>query len=207
MGNTSFLACSLSLVIACGGTTPGADAGADAGSGPNQVLGLVNGKAFDAKEAMSNHVVSGLRFSSDVEVIELTDYAGACADAGSNTAPTGSLILALAVGTRDAQGKSTVPTGPGTFTLYSRAQPLPVSTNVADVYYGSGCQKSVSFNGISGTITISSVTSDGSFAGTFDVMISCAGFDSCAGPDAHLTGMFSSTTCTALSVNRTPTCS
>src|SRR6266571_1329619 len=115
MRTTRFLACILPIMVACGGSTTGPDAG---GSGPNHVDGLVNGKAFNAKEAMSNHVLSasGLGFSSDVEIIELADYAGACADAGSTTAPTGSLILDLAVGIRDAQGKSTVPTGPGTFT-------------------------------------------------------------------------------------------
>jgi hypothetical protein len=200
MRDTLFLACSLAVVIACGcGNT-------DAGSGPNQVMGLVNGKAFVAREAMSNHVLSGLGFSSDVEIIELTDYADACADAGSRTAPTGSLILALALGIRDAQGKSTAPTGPGTFTVYSEAHPFPVNANVASVYYGSGCQKSVSYGGISGTVTLTAVTPDGGFSGTFDVMISCASFASCAGPDAHITGSFSSTTCTALTVNVTPTC-
>lgn len=206
MRTTWFLACILPIMVACGGSATGADA---SGSGPNHVDGLVNGKAFDAREAMSSHVLSasGLGFSSDVEIIELTDYAGACADAGSNTAPTGSLILALAVGIRDAQGKSTVPTGPGTFTVYSPVTGLPKSASVAAVYYGSGCQKSVSYEGISGTVTLTSIASDGVFAGTFDVMISCASFSSCAGPDAHITGSFSSTTCTALSVNVTPTCS
>jgi hypothetical protein len=193
------------MMVACGSSTMGADAG---GSGPNHVDGLVNGKAFNAKEAMSNHLLSasGLGFSSDVEIVELTDYAGACADAGTTTAPTGSLILALALGIRDAQGKSTVPTGPGTFMVYSPIQGIPKDASVATVYYGSGCQKTVSYLGISGTVTLTSVASDGSFAGTFDVMISCAGFSSCAGPDAHITGSFSSTTCTALSVNVTPTC-
>jgi hypothetical protein len=206
MRTTWFLACILSIMVACGGSTTGADAG---GSGPNHVDGLVNGKAFNAREAMSNHVLSasGLGFSSDVEIIELTDYTGACADAGSTTAPTGSLILAIAVGIKDAQGKSTVPTGPGTFTVYSPIQGVPKSGSVAAVYYGSGCEKSVSYLGISGTVTLTSVASDGGFAGTFDVTISCAGFSSCAGPDAHITGSFSSTTCTALSVNVTPTCS
>src|SRR5262249_51707074 len=157
------------------------------------------------KEAMSNHLLSatGLGFSSDVEVIELTDYADACADAGNQTAPTGSLILDLAVGIKDGRGKSTVPTGPGTFTVYSPIQGIPTSGSIATVYYGSGCQKTVSYLGISGTVTLTSVAPDSSFAGTFDVMISCAGFSSCAGPDAHVTGSFSSTTCTALAVNVT----
>lgn len=57
------------LVIAasCGGTSTGADASA---SGPNQVQGLVNGKAFNAKEALSSHFLhtNGFSFSGDVEL-------------------------------------------------------------------------------------------------------------------------------------------
>src|SRR5215831_14304771 len=53
MRNTLFLACIIAIGIACGCTST------DGGSGSNQVQGLVNGKAFNAKEAMSNHVLSG----------------------------------------------------------------------------------------------------------------------------------------------------
>ena len=84
---------------------------------------------------------------------------------------------------------------------------LPPSANVAQVYYGSGCGKNVSYQGTSGTVTITKVRSDGGFEGTFDVMLSCKTFSSCAGPDEHLTGAFVSTACTALDVNVTPTCS
>lgn len=125
----------------------------------------------------------------------------------AESAPTGSLILDLAVAVNDANGKATAPTGPGMFTVHSSSQPLPRSANVAQVYYGSGCGKDVSYEGISGTITVSTVKPDGSLAGTFDVAISCASFSSCAGPDAHITGTFSSAACTALNVNTTPACS
>lgn len=205
-----FLIGSLTAVIACGGTTAvGVDAaGVDtSGSGPDQVQGMVNGKAFNAREAISTLAISQFGFDGTAEIVEITDYAGACAFAGQNMAPTGSLVLVLGVATTDGEGRSTAAMGPGTFTVFSPAQPIPTSASVAAVYYGSGCLKSVSYNGISGTVTISAVAPDGSFTGTFDSVISCADFATCAGPDAHITGSFSSTACTALNVNRTPTCS
>jgi hypothetical protein len=91
--------------------------------------------------------------------------------------------------------------------VYSSANPLPASANVAQVYLGGGCSKDLAYEGISGTVTIATVHQDGSYTGTFDVVVSCASFGSCTGPDAHLTGKFSSAACVSLNVNTIPACS
>jgi hypothetical protein len=222
MRNTWFLACGVASLIACGGsgnntvdsggnnTVDSGGSNADgAGSNANEVQGQVEGRAFDAKDAISKQFshTNGFSFIGSATFVEMTDYAGACALAGQDLAPTDSRILDLGVAINDSAGKATVPTGPGTFTVYSSANQLPASSNVAQVYYGSGCTKNVAYSGTSGAVTITNVNSDGSLKGTFDVVVSCAGFSSCAGPDAHLTGTFSSAACAALDVNVIPACS
>jgi len=211
MRNPWFLTCGLATLVACGGSTSdtvdSAIAIDSAGSAATHVDGQVNGRPFDAKDAIwaqFSHT-NGFNFIGSVAFSEITDYASGCSLAGQNTAPTDSRILDLGVAINDSAGHSTVPSGPGTFTVYPST--LPASANVAQVYYGSGCGKAVAYSGKSGTVTITQVRTDGGFEGTFDVIISCTGFSSCTGPDAHLTGAFTSVACPALNVNVTATCS
>ncbi len=195
-------------VAACGGGTTSSVDGPSS-SPMTAVSGSVEGRAFAAMDAISTQVShsNGLSFHGTASVVEITDFAGACGLAGQDLAPTDSRILLLAVAINDTSGAATAPTGPATFTVYPSTNPLPAGTDVAQVYYGSGCDKTVAYSGTSGTITVSAVKADGSLEGSFDVTISCAGFSSCAGPDAHLTGTFSSASCSALNINVIPNCS
>lgn len=199
----------IASAVACGGGggTPGVDS--PSSSPPNSVTGEVQGRAFAAKDAIEKSVsqTNGFSFDGPASFVEITDYAGACGLAGQGLAPTDSRILVLATAINDASGKATTPTGPGMFNVYPATMPLPRAANVAQVYYGTGCNKSIAYEGTSGTITITAVKPDGSLDGSFDVTISCAGYSSCAGPDAHLTGTFSSASCAALNPNHIPTCS
>src|SRR5437773_1449396 len=90
------------------------------------------------------------------------------------------LLQSASLAVDDAAGKATAPTGPGTFTVADGSMPAPRSATVAEVYYGSGCGKSVAYGGKSGTVTVTSVRADGSLEGTFDVVITCAGVSSCS---------------------------
>ena len=205
MRNTWLLVCSVAGVVACNasGTKTG-----DASGGPaNQVQGQVNGRAFTAKDsiAMQLRHPNGFSFQGDALFVEITDYDNLCTRAAQHTAPPDSRVLILGVGVNDASSMTTAPTAPGTFTVYSPSSSLPSNANVAQVFYGSGCDKSVAFSGISGTVTVTPLA-DGSVRGTFDATISCAGFSSCAGPDAHLTGSFAPTSCSSLDVNTIPAC-
>jgi hypothetical protein len=199
------------LIVACGGSNAASvDAStADGGDSANQVHGTVNGHALVARDALWNTFAhtNGFSFHGAAAFVEIADFAGACALTAQMHAPAGSLILDLGFAIDDATGKATVPTGPGTFAVYSSASSLPASANVAQAYFGSGCSKDIAYEGVSGTIAITAVHADGSFAGSFDLVLSCASFSSCAGPDAHVTGVFSSSACTTLDVNTIPTCS
>jgi hypothetical protein len=206
------------LLVACGGGTQATvdgnvthdGAGSGSGSGATNVVnGQFGGHMLDAKDAIWNHFdhTNGFSFVGNAAFVEVTDYAGACALAGQDKAPTGSLILDLGVAVTDGSAMASVPTAAGVFTVHSSANPLPASSNVAQVYLGSGCSKDVEYEGVSGTITIATVHADGSYAGTFDIMVSCASFSACTGADAHLTGSFTSAACTSLNVNTIPACS
>jgi hypothetical protein len=207
------------FLIACGGGTSatvdssvshdGAGSGSGSGSATNQVNGQFGGHTFDAKDAIWNRFdhTNGFEFVGSAAFVEITDYAGACALAGQDKAPTGSLILDLGVAVTDGSAMASVPTAAGVFTVHSSASSLPASSNVAQVYLGSGCSKDVEYEGVSGSVTIATVHADGSYAGTFDIMVSCASFGSCTGGDAHLTGSFTSAACASLDVNTIPGCS
>jgi len=169
-------------------------------------MGQVDGRAFTAKDAIAAQSEAlGFSFQGSATFVEITDYAGACGLAAQNQAPTDSRILDLGVAINDAEGNAYAPTGPGTFTVFPQSV-LPPNENVAQVYYGGGCGTSEPYEGTAGTITLTNVGAGGSMEGSFDVMISCLPLSSCAGPDAHLTGTFSSAACAALNVNQTSVC-
>ena len=178
----------------------------DAPSSPNEVIGTVGGRSFDARDSIARDIPStnGFSFVGPATFVQLSDFATACTLSMQHQGPTGSRILLLAVGAIDASGKSTAP-GPGTFTVHGSSQSLPVSSKSAQVYYGSGCGKDVAYEGVSGSIVVTS-SAAGVVVGTFDVTISCATFSSCAGPDEHLTGKFTTAACAALDVSSTPSC-
>ncbi|HWE23104.1 MAG TPA: hypothetical protein VG496_04105, partial [Myxococcales bacterium] len=79
-------------------------------------------------------------------------------------------------------------------------------SNIAQLYYDGGCSKAQAHAGLSGSVTLTSVESDGTLVGTFDIVLTCDGFSSCSGPDARLTGSFHAAPCPGLDVNATPAC-
>jgi hypothetical protein len=205
---------SLVCLVACGGaagTGTSGTGGSDAGQvATTQVQGQVNGRSFDAEDAISALVdqTNGFEFLGTVPFVEITDFPGACALSAQNEGPADSRVLLLGFGVNDASGKSTAPVAPATFAVHDDSAPLPPSANVAQVYYGSGCGTAVSYFGTSGTVTLTKIDADNTYEGGFDVVLSCAGFSTCSGGDAHLTGSFRSTACGALatSINITPAC-
>lgn len=83
----------------------------------------------------------------------------------------------------------------GTYVVYddSSAQAPPQAKNVVSVFYGAmdaQCVNTSDWRATSGTVTITSVSSAG-IEGSFDITFP-------APPDAHITGTFNSTPCTAL---------
>lgn len=90
MRDVWFVVGSLATVMACGGgSTAGVDAsgpGDSSGPGPDQVQGLVNGKAFDARDAVSAQFsqTNGFGFSGPATFVQVSDYAGECALAAQN---------------------------------------------------------------------------------------------------------------------------
>jgi hypothetical protein len=172
------------------------------------VQGQVSGRTFNAQDAISAQAAgSGFAFNGLATYVEITDYGGSCALEQQNKAPVNGQRLLLGLAVDDAAGNAAPPTAPGVFTVYGNVV-LPKSKNVAQVYYEGGCPKVQPHGGASGTVTVTQVNADGSLEGSFDVVLTCAGFSTCSGPDAPLTGSFRSTPCAALtqSINRTPTC-
>lgn len=177
----------------------------DAPAKLTRVVGTVEGRAFEAKDAIAADIprTNGFGFDGPATFIQISDFASACGLSTQGQGPSNSRILVLGFGSIDSAGRSSVP-GPGTFTVRSNAQPLPNSSLAAQAYYGSGCGKDHAYSGISGTVTVTT-TAAGVVVGSFDVVLSC--FVGCSGPDEHLTGTFTTAGCAALNINTTPVCS
>ncbi len=137
--------------------------------------------------------------------IQISDFANACALEAQNMGVTNGQRLVLALAVNDASGQAAPPTAPGSFTVVANSAG-PAGSNVADLYYEGGCMKAQAHGGRSGTGTLTRVSADGSLEGSFDIVLTCDGFSSCTGLDAHLTGTFRAAPCASLNVNRTPPC-
>lgn len=206
-------ACVSLLLCACG---PGLEEGKNPVSNPpdsnsppieTQVQGTVNGRSFDAKGAMSAAVghTNGFMFNGRTLFVEIDDFTDACSLAAQEKpAPTGSRLIDIGMAVNESS-VSAIPTAPGTFTVYDSSAVFPANGNVAQVYYGSGCDKDDPHMGTSGTVTLTKVNADGTYEGTFDVFLTCF---SCSSSDAHLTGSFHTADCSflAMSINTTRKC-
>jgi hypothetical protein len=186
-------------LFGCGG-------GSSPGSATASVSGTINGRSFDAKDAIATQATgSGFSFGGPATYVEITDYAGACAEETARLQPASGQRLVLGLASYSSGGQAAPPTAVGIFTVH-QSGPGAASSNIAQLYYDGGCQKAQAHAGLSGTVTLTSVLADGSLQGTFDIVLTCDGFSTCSGPDAHLTGSFHVTSCAGLNVNATPAC-
>jgi hypothetical protein len=183
-------------VFACGGGS----------SSQTSVAGTVNGRSFGAKDAITKQATgAGFSFGGPASYVEITDYAGACAEETASLQPTTGQRLVLGLASYNAAGTAAPPTQPGTFTVH-QSGPGAASSSIAQLYYDGGCQKTQAHAGLSGTVTLTAVGTDGTLDGTFDVVLTCDGFSTCSGPAANLTGAFHAPACAGLNVNATPAC-
>jgi hypothetical protein len=185
------------VAAACGGGTASSQTG---------VSGNVNGRSFAAKDAITKQATgSGFSFGGPASYVEITDYAGACAEETAGLQPATGQRLVLGLASYDSTGKAAPPTQPGTFPVH-QSGPGTAGSNISQLYYDGGCAKTQPHNGLSGSVTLSGVGTDGTLDGTFDIVLTCGGFSTCTGPDAHLTGTFHALACAGLNVNATPAC-
>ena len=195
----------LVFVLACTAAFAGCGGG-DTAAVTNSVGGTINSRSFTAKDAVSTNATgSGFSFGGPAMYIEITDYANACSQEAAQQQPANGQRLVLAIAAYDASGHPAPPTASGTFTVQQSSAGGP-NSKVAELYYDGGCHKAEAHEGLSGSVTVTSVGADGTVEGHFDVTITCGGFSSCTGPDAHLTGSFHATPCAGLNVNGTPAC-
>jgi hypothetical protein len=191
----------LAASAACGGS-----GSSQSTSAQTSVTGAVSGRSFAAKDAIATTATgAGFSFGGPASYIEITDFAGACAEETAHLQPATGQRLVLALASYDSAGKSAAPLLPGTFPVHQNGPGTP-GTNIAQLYYDGGCQKAQAHAGLSGTVTLAAVGTDGTLDGTFDVVLTCDGFSTCSGVDAHLTGSFHAAACAGLNVNATPAC-
>jgi hypothetical protein len=202
MARLRFDACLiLAATAACGGTSSG-----PATSSQTSVTGTVNGRSFAAKDAIVTSATgAGFSFGGPASFIEITDFAGACVEETARLQPSTGQRLVLGFASYDSTGKPLPPGQPGTFPVHQNGPGTP-GTNIAQLYYDGGCQKAQAHAGLSGTVTVTAVGTDGTLDGTFNVVLTCDGFSTCSGPDANLIGSFHGAACAGLNVNATPAC-
>lgn len=195
----------LAIAAACGGSVAAPVATAVNGSIYDPQYS--SGRTFQAQDAIVNsQVAKGFAINGPAAYVEITDFAGACADeakAASTAAyyPATGQTLLLGLARNDAAGTASPPAAPGTFTvLQSAGAP---SQLVAVAYYMGGCQKYDAQEGVSGVVNLARAGSDGTLEGTFDVTLSCS---TCSGHQTHVTGSFHAAPCSALSINRNSMC-
>jgi hypothetical protein len=195
----AFVSACASVVAACGGSS--------SASLTNSVVGAINSRSFTARDAVSTNATgSGFSFGGPATYIEITDYAAACSLETARQQPANGQRLVLAIAAYDPAGHPAPPTATGTFIVQQHSAGAP-NSKVAELYYDGGCQKAQAHDGLSGSVTVTSVAADGTLEGNFDITITCGGFSSCTGPDAHLTGSFHATPCAGINVNATAACS
>ena len=172
----------------------------------NTVNGSINGRAFAALDAIATQATgSGFSFGGPATYVQITDYANACVKETSHVQPTSGQRLVLGLASYDASGKAAPPTQPGTFPVNQNA-PGAAGSNTAELYYDGGCLKADAHAGLSGSVVVTAIGTDGSIQGTFNITLTCDGFSNCSGPDATLNGSFHATACSGLSINSTPSC-
>ncbi len=196
--------CVCPVLAACGGTS----AQPASASVSGQIDTRPGLRSFSAQDAVVHQQrASGFAFNGPGAFVEITDYAGACkVESGGVASPGDGQRLLLALAQNDASGNASPPAAPGTFTL------LPGSAGsanqlVADAYYEDGCRKADQHFGVSGSVTLTAVGSDGSLTGSFDLVIAQpAGVQGATPGGVHLTGQFHALSCASLDVNRSLSC-
>ncbi len=175
-------------------------------SGPSaSISGTIRGQTYSPKDAIS--AVGNIQeqgYTVQVGGIMLANPTGVCALVGSGKEPKNmqALLLALA----EISGSSYVaPILPGDFTIYagSASGSLPPRLAMAFAFTtDASCQMEDAHvaSGLSGTVHLSKVNTDGTYEGTFDMQM--AQTDSNGNPTTtpeHVTGSFKTSSCPAIS--------
>lgn len=180
------------IVVACNTTPPT----------PPTFDGTVRAQTFVPLEAVSGQVCTStglyvLDFNTTALIL-LRNTAGICEDFAARVDPKNGQYFAITVYALDSDG---IP-GP------ARARgiyPVVALTSAASQYArasfwteDSRCESVVTANAIDGTVTLTSVSDDYAYTGTFDVT-----FDS----GDEVTGTFDAAACSTLNIEVGPTCS
>lgn len=187
MFKTTFVAVALLLCTAC----PGPDH-----ASPASLSGSIGGQPMVARDAVSTVLRSG---SSSEGAIVITNASNTCQKMVAGQQPRNAQAIFIEIGTQGTSG-TVAPSAPGTYVVHSHSDATSASGNVAVVSYGAtdaSCHPSASFEGVSGTVTLTAVGANG-YAGTFEVTFS--------GGAGRVTGSFSGDTCTSLSLDPNAAC-
>jgi hypothetical protein len=179
------------IVVACNTTPPA----------PPTFGGTVRGQTFVPLEAVSGQVFTStglhvLDFNT-TGLILLRNTAGICEDFDARVDRNSAQYFAITVQALDSDGVLVPARAAGIY---------PVALSSAANQYarasfwtvGSRCESVVTANAIDGTVTLTSVSDDYAYTGTFDVT-----FDS----GDEVTGTFDAAPCSTLSIEVGPTCS
>jgi len=171
----------LSVCVACGGGS----------SSGNTVNGNIRGNSLHPADAISGDLaISSGSGTFNSGLIVLSSSSAMCAKVTASQEAKNSQYLLLGVTNFDSTGRTSAPSGAGTYSLSSiTGEPPPKLATVLYLQTDGTCSTNLSASGISGTVTLTSA-SNGSYAGTFDVT-----FDS----GDHATGSFTASNCAGLS--------
>jgi hypothetical protein len=189
----------IALILAgCSSSAPAAllDAG---------IVGVVDGRPFAIADSIwTTQVGDGFDFNGPATYLDLGGYKSVCQQWQAGTGVANGQDLILGIAAIDQSGNATAPSQPGDYVVVA-AHPAP-SSNSAEAYYQGGCYKADLYAGVFGSVHIASI-SNIQIAGSFDIVMSCQGFASCASDGGvHLVGTFNASSCAALDVNRSLTC-
>ena len=181
----------IGLCLACGG-------GGGSNTGSATVVGNINGRAFQAADAISGNVSIPLGPPINTlngSAIAIASNGGLCGLLSANKEPKNSQYLVVVLTDLNlASMQSTAPSTPGIYTVYSGTGTLP--SKLALVTYvrtDANCAAVASEQGTDGTVTVSTIN-NGAYSGTFDVHAQPAG----GGTVDHVSGTFNAASCPGL---------
>ncbi len=166
----------LLLCVACGGESLPA----------TSVNGTIASESMVARDAVSN-IISADEHGSATFIL-VTDLSNTCTSLTAGQAMTNVRIIVLELATMTGSTFAP-PMAPGVHTIRSSTEDL--TGNVALVFYwpnNGSCQKRDALFADSGKVTLTRVEVSG-YSGTFDIVFS---------DSSHVTGSFTSSTCTGL---------
>lgn len=180
---------SLAVVVlvcaACGGGS----------SSPASVNGNIGGQGMSAQDAISNIITVGTDSSAGILIINSGNM---CARLSAGQQPRNAKAILIETGTR-AGSTISPPTATGAYTVYSQANIVGKTGNVALVRYQAtdvNCVTVSDIEATAGTVTLTRIDASG-YSGTFDMTFS---------DTSHVTGSFTANKCTALTASIGGTC-